>query len=387
LAVCDVAERRRGLGHPLKMGHTANPNAPSPAATAGAGTVVYPFAVCDMAERGRGLVALTAIEPYELIARFTAYNHTLYDEPGRSENCTEAPLPDLCHSCLGWGSQLPVRCTGCASTFCSESCRGTAMFQGHGLCCAALGRIGAMRKGGKFSDHERSTACYLLRAFARRVACDGAESSGRQEPGDGGVWMLESSFADVAGQCQEAECTGAADEKSEETHRRIIKLATLHARKLVDEAAALRLLRAELCNSFHLYDTDERVRGSVMYPQASLLNHSCHPNCAAVATGNALQLVTLRAVRAGEELTYCYLRSFREQGRETLDTWGFTCSCARCSGEVDLVRFDTEHRCACGKIVVAAKAALARASGLCHCHSHNRVGPAEAAADAPVACA
>ena len=73
-------------------------------------------------------------------------------------------------------------------------------------------------RSGKFSDHERSTASYLLRAFSRRIACESGGSTRRQEPEDGGVWQVACSFADVAGQCQAAECV-----KSEETHRRVIK--------------------------------------------------------------------------------------------------------------------------------------------------------------------
>ena len=43
-------------------------------------------------------------------------------------------------------------------------------------------------------------------------------------------------------------------------------------------------------------------------------------------------LEAIADVRSGEELTYCYLRSFAEGARETLVPWGFECDCGRCSG-------------------------------------------------------
>ena len=76
-------------------------------------------------------------------------------------------------------------------------------------------------------------------------------------------------------------------------------------------------------------------------------------------------------MRSGEELTYCYLRSFAHGGRETLVPWGFECDCGRCTGAIaaaHLTAFDAKHRCACGKMVTARAAAAARAMHRCRCH-------------------
>merc|ERR1719424_566963 len=105
-----------------------------------------------------------------------------------------------------------------------------------------------------------------------------------------------------------------------------------------------------------------------------MINHSCVPNCTMTARGRHLVLEAIADVQSGEELTYCYLRSFAEGGRETRVPWGFDCDCGRCTGAITaprLVSFDAKHRCACGKIVTATAAAAARALGRCRCHAHN----------------
>ena len=51
-------------------------------------------------------------------------------------------------------------------------------------------------------------------------------------------------------------------------------------------------------NQFHLFDEEERDRGSVMYPQASMINHSCVPNCAMTARGRHLVLEAISEVRS-----------------------------------------------------------------------------------------
>jgi hypothetical protein len=154
-----------------------------------------------------------------------------------------------------------------------------------------------------------------------------------------------------------------------------VKLAMLQAKKLVNNAGeALQLLANEPCNSFYLFDDKENIRGSVMYPQASLINHGCYPNCTAVARGRFLDVVSITGIAAGVELTYNYLRSFEDGPKETLEPWGFLCNCPRCEGtvsEADLFQFDCKHRCECGKIVVAGKRTAANERFMCQCHSQN----------------
>ena len=330
------------------------------------------FDVRSIAGRGRGLVALHDLPSGKQLANFGAFGHTIpyHTFPQEGEELTQC-----CSTCLCWSSDgLPERCGGCSAVYCSTACQATAHRHGHQVCCAALKEVQDMRPG-KYSAKERSRACFLLRAFAQRAAED---SSGASEG--------EPSFEDAIGQClphPSLRCHQSGGVSlTKRLHQRVVKLAMSQAAGLVREAEALRLLQATECNSFFLFDADERPRGSVMYPHAAMINHSCVPNCAMTARAQHLVLETIKPVALGEELTYCYVRTFESGGKETLDPWGFECSCERCDRSAsasELAAFDELHRCHCGKIVTAEKADLARSRGRCACHAHNVVTPTAAA--------
>jgi hypothetical protein len=60
--------------------------------------------------------------------------------------------------------------------------------------------------------------------------------------------------------------------------------------------------------------------GNVSWNPARFLNHSCEPNCEAVLEEGHIWVVSLRAIRAGEELTFNY-------GYDLMDYREHTCSC------------------------------------------------------------
>lgn len=275
---------------------------------------------------------------------------------------------------------MVARCNGCGEQYCSLACKNTALEHGHHHCCSALARMATVDPR-KYNVYERSTASFLLRAFARRK--HESKSGVTTVQGFG----IEPSFADVRYQCGDFSPDAESAERRA-SHDRAIRLARLQKGSLIDEEDARTLLRAEPSNGFHLYDDQEVIRGNLNYPQASLFNHSCMPNCAATATGRALIFEALRDIAVGEELTYCYLRSFAAGRLETLDPWGFECQCSRCDGTAspaDVAAFDRTWRCVCGKIVVPNKAGAARALGICCCHSHNCI-PSTPSSTAPTAC-
>ena len=53
-------------------------------------------------------------------------------------------------------------------------------------------------------------------------------------------------------------------------------------------------------------DEDYDVDGSVEWNPARFLNHSCEPNCESEIVRSGIWLYALRAIKAGEELTYNY---------------------------------------------------------------------------------
>jgi hypothetical protein len=387
-------------------------------------TMQCAFDVRELPGRGRGMVAIRDISRGEKLARFESYGFTLYDDGPTSEYPAgkSTSHSQTCSLCLRWsrhGCDLSNRCEGCGEGYCSLACKAAAQDHGHKICCAALARMAQVDQK-KYSQYERATACFLLRAFARRrseekrvprlrarsgaVQCEQGEpdrqenrhdahssqhdsiphrqedtpqleaqpAPAHQAPLASGEWLIAPTFAWALFQ----QADHAADEKRRNTIERTIKLARLQKASLVDEADARTLLNAEPCNAFHLFDPDEVVRGSINYPQASMFNHSCLPNCAALAVDSSLEFEALVDIPAGEELTYCYLRSFALGSEETHEPWGFSCICTRCTGTASatqLAAFDAEWRCACGKIVVSAKAHLAQRTGICHCHSQNRI--------------
>ena len=163
------------------------------------------FVVREIEGRGRGLVALRDIPSGEQLVSFAAYSHTLYEYETTQHSypslwatngSAKADAPSqCCCTCLRWSNSLAVRCEGCPAVYCSEECRAASDRRGHQLCCAALGRIHQMTTT-DFSPKEKSTACFLLRAFAQR-----ASELGHDERNDEGTLDGEPLFQDAIGQC------------------------------------------------------------------------------------------------------------------------------------------------------------------------------------------
>ena len=55
-----------------------------------------------------------------------------------------------------------------------------------------------------------------------------------------------------------------------------------------------------------ILDADDAIDGSVAWNPARFLNHSCDPNCESRIVRGRVWFYALRAIRAGEELTYNY---------------------------------------------------------------------------------
>lgn len=58
----------------------------------------------------------------------------------------------------------------------------------------------------------------------------------------------------------------------------------------------------------YIFTLDEKwdIDGNVPWNDARLINHSCDPNCEAWIEGDEIYIYSLRAIKAGEELTFDY---------------------------------------------------------------------------------
>ena len=87
-------------------------------------------------------------------------------------------------------------------------------------------------------------------------------------------------------------------------------------------------------NIFH------RILG--LYPLAAMLNHSCTPNAVRVFCGEYMIVHTTHPVKAGDEFVWSYISPTRgyKQRQESIQNFGFTCTCPRCNLEKSLSCFE-----------------------------------------------
>lgn len=77
----------------------------------------------------------------------------------------------------------------------------------------------------------------------------------------------------------------------------------------------------------YIFNVNSRwdIDGSPRWNQARYINHSCRPNCEAITRQGRIYIVSRRAIRTGEELTYHY-------GKDYFDGYiaPAGCRCVKC---------------------------------------------------------
>ena len=91
-----------------------------------------------------------------------------------------------------------------------------------------------------------------------------------------------------------------------------------------------------MCNAFNfpkLVKNGDPIEGCAILFTGTILNHSCSPNVDFKRVGNSMHFITLRDIKAGEEICDNYvdidLNKKRRQ-RRLLDQYGFLCECEKC---------------------------------------------------------
>jgi hypothetical protein len=78
------------------------------------------------------------------------------------------------------------------------------------------------------------------------------------------------------------------------------------------------------------------LRCALRLPQ---FNHSCDPNCVVNADTQMLEVITIRQVARGEELTIGYVKHEgvprAARRRQLLEQYNFECACTRCADPFD----------------------------------------------------
>jgi SET domain-containing protein len=90
-----------------------------------------------------------------------------------------------------------------------------------------------------------------------------------------------------------------------------------------------RILSAEEADSSrgkYLFELDEKraIDGSVRTNLARYINHSCRPNAKGYTSGRRIWIWSLRAIKAGEQITINY-------GKDYLDAHIKQCKCESCA--------------------------------------------------------
>eukprot|EP00794_Sanderia_malayensis_P009249 gene9249-10226_t len=87
------------------------------------------------------------------------------------------------------------------------------------------------------------------------------------------------------------------------------------------------------CNCFTILNAEMTSIGIGIYNDASLINHSCKPNCIAVFDSTKISIRPVRPISQSEEIVISYiecLETTEERQRELLERYFFKCQCARC---------------------------------------------------------
>ena len=115
------------------------------------------------------------------------------------------------------------------------------------------------------------------------------------------------------------------------------------------------LLHTGPMNDVGLWDQTGESMGRCVAPLFALTNHSCLPNCAQIMDHGHVQLIALRDLEAGDELTHSYVNLNASDRQQTMvQSWQFRCQCVRCQMPTasQVLAFDEEHVCQCGGVVL-----------------------------------
>lgn len=142
-----------------------------------------------------------------------------------------------------------------------------------------------------------------------------------------------------------------------------------------DSSTLLRVLSSLPLNEFGLWGdhTFNGCCGSILFPAAALINHSCVPNCVLHMEYGIMKVYALTDLPAGTVLyqSYLDLRLPTDERKQLIrQSWQFTCRCVRCEDETSVaVREFVAMICVCGGVLVPGTSQ----SDECVCNKYNKL--------------
>lgn len=246
---------------------------------------------------------------------------TILAEPAIAWQPLEDRIMSVCHHCMTEVPRWAVGCGegagGCSGLgYCSPKCREAS---------EALHRVEHKVFLQARDIANRTKADITLIKLATRIIALRSLSEGHRVQFERGVMAMMG---------HEDECPQQWVDSITETAKLVMPLlpkpARLSAREFVKVCARI---NTNSHRQHHMF-VPQRILGVGLYPLASLINHSCQPNCGFYNRGPTLYIRTLCDVKEGEELCYSYIDLYQSRSKrkaELLETKHFDCLCNRCS--------------------------------------------------------
>ena len=276
----------------------------------------------DVSEKGRGLVAAREFKAGDILIRSSPFSSAV----------AANHVHEYCNKCGGKGELK--RCSQCSFVrYCSRDCQVNA-WTDHKLECSYI-----KSKFDIFSKVLPLNSLLLLRTLEMNENEKAKQGIKKRELCPE-LEMLESHREDFL------KIQLRKDQKS--PYDIVVKTYRpfLRDREYAISEKTLFNLHCKLAVNANAFqsETGETV-SSGLFPEQTLLNHSCRPNCINCFRGLEVLLVACRDIKFGEELTINYIDLIKpvwERRAMLKEKSFFECNCERCEEEVKEVDMDTE---------------------------------------------
>lgn len=289
--------------------------------------------------KNRAIVAKEEIEAEEALFREKPY----------SVHFLEHTLEYNCANCLNNLGQDPtepesnsfVACENCNKfIFCNRQCRAEAMDRYHRMECKRMVFV---------VENEIGIAYLVLRTLLRKGIHNAIENDLKEDYYNQ-VWGLmphdedhdsKSNICFLIAAYFLEHCIKHFELCVEEfSHQTMIHLLIHHLRQL--SSNVLLILNQDLISG----KEDPIAVG--IYPSISMLNHSCEPDLQPIFFGSQLVLRSLRPIKSGEEICFCYgptylNTTFAKRQQRLKSQYFFNCNCRACTNRFEC--FDETYLC------------------------------------------